>query len=341
MHAALRPYVTASVALVGASVIAVTPVAPTPLEMHIASPAVELTAAPKPLEFYGQVTLEALTNAAKVVGPYLRIPFSLIDILTEPVYFLHVVVSNLFNPVLIFNGAQTLISPVLNGIGATAVALKDVAGAISNHDPVDLAKAIVDIPARIADGVLNGGYPLFGVQGPQGFLVNGLLSPLVGPLAYPQYFLLYSFTNGPYSPTNKTRFGVDRNVDPVDSSSTPAPVNEAPSPGTATVTLEATTVVAPDPTPADKDLAQAEGGASPEAVQAVEKADAATTPTDTEAGTPDRGLRANREGHPVLDNIRKRIAERRAHADGPSSATKHVRAARSDSSRSTGATGTD
>ena len=45
MHAALRPYVTAGVALVGASVIAVTPIAPPAPVVHIANPAVRLAAA--------------------------------------------------------------------------------------------------------------------------------------------------------------------------------------------------------------------------------------------------------------------------------------------------------
>jgi hypothetical protein len=44
MHAAMRPYATAGVALVGASVIAVSPIAPPP-DIRIANPAVSLTAA--------------------------------------------------------------------------------------------------------------------------------------------------------------------------------------------------------------------------------------------------------------------------------------------------------
>ena len=44
MHAAVRPYATATVALVGASVIAVTPIAPPPPDVHVANPAVRLAA---------------------------------------------------------------------------------------------------------------------------------------------------------------------------------------------------------------------------------------------------------------------------------------------------------
>ncbi len=46
MRAALRPYVTAGVALVGASVITVAPIAATPPDVKIANPAVQLAASP-------------------------------------------------------------------------------------------------------------------------------------------------------------------------------------------------------------------------------------------------------------------------------------------------------
>ena len=42
MHLALRPYVTTGVAIVGASVIAVAPIAPLPADIQIPNPAVQL-----------------------------------------------------------------------------------------------------------------------------------------------------------------------------------------------------------------------------------------------------------------------------------------------------------
>ena len=45
MYASVRPFVTAGVALVGASVIAVTPIAPPLADIHVANPAMRLTAA--------------------------------------------------------------------------------------------------------------------------------------------------------------------------------------------------------------------------------------------------------------------------------------------------------
>ncbi len=46
MHAALRPYLTAGVALVGASVVAVAPISPTPPDIKVESPAIQLAASP-------------------------------------------------------------------------------------------------------------------------------------------------------------------------------------------------------------------------------------------------------------------------------------------------------
>ena len=196
-------------------------------------------------------------------------------------------------------------------------------GAISNHDPVDLVNAIVDIPARIADGVLNGGYPFEG----------GLLSPFGGPLAYPELFIFYSFTNGPYHPFAGSRFGLNRKTDPVGATSA-APVNEPPTTtGAATLTLDTTSSVTTDPTPAAHESAPAEPSAAPQAEQGQDTAEAAIAKADTETAKPDGAVRANHVKHAggILDNIRKRVAERRTHADaGLSNASKHVRAGRTE-----------
>jgi hypothetical protein len=63
MQAALRPYVTAGVALVGASVIAVSPVAVPPPDIEIRDTAVELSAQVNPIEVFGPIFETALENA--------------------------------------------------------------------------------------------------------------------------------------------------------------------------------------------------------------------------------------------------------------------------------------
>ena len=65
MTAAVRPFVTAGVALVGASVIAVTPIAPPPPDIRVANPAMRLTAAEVP----GVIAAIANIPAYEIAGP--------------------------------------------------------------------------------------------------------------------------------------------------------------------------------------------------------------------------------------------------------------------------------
>ncbi|QZT62564.1 hypothetical protein [Mycolicibacterium austroafricanum] len=50
------------------------------------------------------------------------------------------------------------VAPFVNLVAAAGVALKDVVEAAMTIDVIGLVNAIVDIPARILDGFLNGGY---------------------------------------------------------------------------------------------------------------------------------------------------------------------------------------
>ena len=80
MQAAVRPFVTTGIALVGASVIAVTPITPaTPPDIRVASPAVQLAAAPSPFVLYPQVAADALYNASILARMYLAEPFPIIQ----------------------------------------------------------------------------------------------------------------------------------------------------------------------------------------------------------------------------------------------------------------------
>ena len=66
MQAALRPYVTAGVALVGASVIAVTPVTVPPTAIEVRDTAVQLSALTNPIDIFRPVFEQALENAQTV-----------------------------------------------------------------------------------------------------------------------------------------------------------------------------------------------------------------------------------------------------------------------------------
>ena len=186
MHAAVRPYVTAGVALFGASVIAVTPVAPAPPDIRIATPVVQLMAAPNPIDFYPQVVQTTLNNAGTLLKGYLLVGYGLIqEAVTRPVPLLVSAFEVLFYPSIWSLGAKSAISPVLNGVGATGVALTDVVKAVQAFDPVDLFNAVVDIPARIADGVLNGGYPSGSGLAVGLFTPGSLWLAVPGPIGFP------------------------------------------------------------------------------------------------------------------------------------------------------------
>lgn len=197
--AALRPFVTAGVALVAAGTVAISPVTPAPAPPAVVSTAVQLTAAPAPLEFYAKVTAQALINTVTSIGFYPAVaPLFIDELLVHPGQVLESVIGN--STRLLFHAVQSVISPFANTLGATLVALRDLAAAALHLDPVDLFNAIVDIPARIADGFLNGGYPVLGS------LEAGLLSPPVmdfyyvgvgGPLSFPPFAALYVLLNDP------------------------------------------------------------------------------------------------------------------------------------------------
>ncbi|KMO76859.1 hypothetical protein MCHLDSM_03008 [Mycolicibacterium chlorophenolicum] len=197
--AALRPFVTAGVSLVAAGMVAISPVTPPPAPLSVVSTAVQLTAAPAPLAFYPKVAGEALINIVTSIGSYPAVaPLFIDEFLVHPGQVLESVIGN--STRLLFHAVQSVISPFANVLGATLVALRDVAVAALNLDPVDLFNAVVDIPARVTDGFLNGGYPVLGS------LEAGLLSPPVidfyyvgvgGPLSFPPFAALYVLLNDP------------------------------------------------------------------------------------------------------------------------------------------------
>ncbi len=85
MRAAIRPYVTTGVALVGATAIAVTPIAATPPDVRVANPAVQLAASP--FDAYeaffdnSRDNLEGLISLA--LAPVPTLPFTLDDLISQ------------------------------------------------------------------------------------------------------------------------------------------------------------------------------------------------------------------------------------------------------------------
>ena len=257
MFAGVRPYVTAGVALVGASVITVTPIGAPPASIPEMSPTVQLASIPSPLQLYPQVFGTALQNAGALLGEYFADPFPIIgatlenqagavrdaltalesgrfgefvtavaNVLVQPFTSAGAALSHLNallrQPFAVQGFFLIAISPVLSGIAATGQAIGDVFEAITTFDVVGCVNAVVNIPARIVDGVLNG------VPGTSfGILQDlpGLLSP-----SDPESFL----PPGPIS----VGIGLDQDMGAAIPPRTPIfPVTETPDPDAASVTL--------------------------------------------------------------------------------------------------------
>lgn len=85
MNLALRPYATAGIALVGAGVIAVSPLAPAPTLAHsasavpVSSAAVSLSSSVDPLTRWGEVATTAFTNVNGIATYMSQHPFPLLQ----------------------------------------------------------------------------------------------------------------------------------------------------------------------------------------------------------------------------------------------------------------------
>ncbi|RZT26174.1 hypothetical protein EV589_1929 [Mycobacterium sp. BK558] len=176
MVTAFRPCLFTGIALVGASVIAVTPVtaAPSP-EIRVADPAVQLTAAASPPALYAQVVKGTLANAGALVYGYLGAssgypregtapsgPFPIIQALLGKDIDAPRICSRYgcegeigVDTALTWLGMSS-VSWVIAGVLATGAALSDIAAAVVRLDLVGFINAVVDAPALIASGVLNG-----------------------------------------------------------------------------------------------------------------------------------------------------------------------------------------
>jgi len=175
MQAALRPYVTTGIAIVGASVIAVAPIVPTPTEIHIANPVtvvdrgVQLTAneiedAVNQLAFVGaQVLVSIAKLPAPVVAQLLGVPVPAAELLLA-------------------GGALGLSGPLIGGIGAGGAAIQELVDQLGSGDLAALINALIGAPATLIDGVVNGEFgpnvgPLLGIPAIVNVLVGGLINP--------------------------------------------------------------------------------------------------------------------------------------------------------------------
>lgn len=232
MQIAVRSFVTTGVALVGASAIAVTPIAPPPEpDIRVANLAVQLSAAPSPFVLYPQVALDAFKNISLLTGSYLQEPFPIIQAILGKEVVAPLPFSDPVRAALAWVGSSirsNLISVVLE----TQIALDNVGYAVLDHNPIDLVNAIIDIPAYIANGLLNGEeigiYP--------GFLNPGNLADFwYGQSGAPPTFMP-GFIGALITLDQALGAAISDHFHPL--SSVLAPADEPPNPGSTTLTLK-------------------------------------------------------------------------------------------------------
>lgn len=193
MFAAVRPLAVSGAILLAANGIGSAPTEPVASVARAEHSAVALAAVPSPFEFYPQVVGRTLQNAATLSEMYFADPFpitrvilanqtaALSDAVTalvngDPEAALTALVGAITAPRKISEGlsayiqdtynqpyqdlvlAVVAVSPLVNGLAAAGVAIKDVIDAAVAFDLLGVVSAVVNIPARIVDGVLNGGY---------------------------------------------------------------------------------------------------------------------------------------------------------------------------------------
>ncbi|MGV0745438.1 hypothetical protein [Mycolicibacterium sp. XJ870] len=131
MNAALRPYTTSGIALVGAVAIAVSPVlvAPPPLpDIQVANPAIELTQIQNPIEVWALVLETAVENLGALAG----------DVLADPAPVLtQVIINQLTNAGILAEQAVAIAGAVLNTLGNLPDTFEAALGALLEGNVVE------------------------------------------------------------------------------------------------------------------------------------------------------------------------------------------------------------
>jgi len=151
MRLAIKPYVTTGIAIVGASVIAVAPIVPTPTEIQVPNPitqverGVQLTA--NEIEnTINQVIFAATSLGVRIATLPAPLAAQLLDTDTQTA------------SLLLALGALGLGGPVISGPGAIGHAVQDVVNQLGSFDIEALINTLIGVPGTIIDGLVNGGF---------------------------------------------------------------------------------------------------------------------------------------------------------------------------------------
>jgi hypothetical protein len=175
MQLALRPYVTTGVAIVGASVIAVAPIVPTPTEIQIPNPVTQL-------ERGVQLTANEIEDAVNQVIFAVTQVGVRIATLPAPIVAQLLDVPEEVAQALLAGAALGLSGPLIGGGGALGAALQDIVDELGGGDIAGLINALIGAPATLIGGFVNGGYgpnvsTLVGLPEIINVLVGGLINP--------------------------------------------------------------------------------------------------------------------------------------------------------------------
>lgn len=149
MNLALRPYVTTGVAIVGASVIAVAPIVPTPTEIQIPNPAVQVESAVRLAANEIEDAVNALAFAgANVLVSLAKLPAPLVAQLLG--------IPPTAAQALLAGSALGLSGPLIGGIGAGGAAIQDIVDSLGSFDLTTIINALIGAPATLIGGIVNG-----------------------------------------------------------------------------------------------------------------------------------------------------------------------------------------
>lgn len=195
MQTAVRSYLTAGVALAGAGVIAVSPIAPTPTDVqlpaiHASSAAVTLNALANPLDAWTQTLTKAGTNL-QALGEQL---------LSSPAPILQTVISNqIGNAAVVENAIKTygdLLGSTLQDLPAALQAASDLAAQGHITDAMDgLTQALLPAIVGVLD-LMNGTWSAVDTTTQNIQNVIKAVPTLVQSVALPALFPVLSVVNG-------------------------------------------------------------------------------------------------------------------------------------------------
>ncbi|TDL09839.1 hypothetical protein EUA04_07725 [Mycolicibacterium obuense] len=187
MPKVVRPWLTVGVAALGIGAIVAAPSSAPKGEVRIENSAIVQNETQGPLQYYPDVLSRSLANARRLVAEYLEDPLPVVRAVADnqhravtevlraaaeldPEAFAQAVLSAANQPVaslgrVVARGEPVrtansllvrLALPAASGVLAGGAGVADVVDAATDLDPVRVAGALVNLPARTMDGLLNG-----------------------------------------------------------------------------------------------------------------------------------------------------------------------------------------